>query len=137
MKNILSLFFESVKNNEPARYILVGGLCALADIALLYLFVSHLHIWYLAAAAISFVVVTFFGYFGQKYFTFRDLSKNHKKQITVFFIVAGIGLLINTLCMFLFVSVAGIWYITSNIITKFIVLAWNFLANKRITFKSH
>lgn len=136
MKNILPLFSKIIKKNELLRYISIGGLCALTDIALLYFFVNHLRIWYLTATTISFVIVTFFGYFGQKYFTFRDLSKNHKKQITIFFIVAGVGLTINALCMFFFVSVVVLWYITSNIITKFVVLIWNFLANKYITFKS-
>lgn len=136
-KSILPFSFESAKQSELTRYVLIGGLCSLFDIAFLYLFVSYFHIWYLSATTISFIIVTFFGYFGQKYFTFRDLSKNHKRQIPVFFIVAGTGLAINTLCMFLFVSIAGVWYITANIITKFIVLVWNFLANKRITFKLH
>ena len=137
MKNILSFTRGSTQKSELLRYILVGGLCALADITLLYFFVAYLHIWYLAAATISFAVVTLFGYFGQKYFTFRDLSKNHKKQIPVFFIVAGVGLAINTLCMFLLVSIAGIWYITSSVMTKLIVLVWNFSAIKSFVFKKN
>lgn len=136
MKKTLSQIAKLAKHSTLNRYILIGGLCALADMAVLFFFVSYLHFYYLTITTLSFIVITFFGYFGQKYFTFRDLSNNHKRQIPVFFIVAGTGLAINTFCMFLFVSIAGIWYIAANIITKFIVLIWNFLANKYITFRS-
>jgi len=137
MKTILSFSSKSTKNSEPLRYVLIGGLCALADITLLYLFVNCLNIWYLSATTISFVIITFFGYFGQKHFTFRNTERNHKKQLTLFFTVAGTGLLINAGFMFIFVSLLGTWYIIANIFTKFIVLVWNFLANKKITFGSH
>jgi len=117
------------------RYIFIGGFCAIADMVALYALVEYLHIWYLVSATISFTVVSFFGYFGQKYFTFEDASNEHKRQLVIFFLVALVGLAINSASMFTLVSVLGIWYIFSNIITKIVVLFWNFSANKYITFK--
>lgn len=134
-KGFLSYFFEHEKIGEPMRYLLIGGTCAVLDLLLLYTFVNYFHIWYLYATTASFIIVVMLGYFGQKYFTFRNYEKNHKKQISVFFVVAGTGLLINVGFMFVFVSLLGVWYIIANIITKFIVLIWNFLANKKITFR--
>ncbi|OGI27392.1 MAG: hypothetical protein A2359_01125 [Candidatus Moranbacteria bacterium RIFOXYB1_FULL_43_19] len=122
------------KEKAFLRYSVIGGFCALADIAVLFFFVNYLHLFYLTAATFSFVIITFFGYFGQKFFTFRDSSKNHKRQIPFFFIVAGSGLVLNTFFMFLFVSIAGIWYIIANVLTKAIVFIWNFLANKKFVF---
>ena len=130
-----SLTFEHQKYGEKLRYLFVGGFCALADLAILYLLVEFFHIWYLAASVISFTLVGLAGYLGQKYFTFKNDSKNHGKQLTIFFLVVGAGLLINSASMFFFVSVVGIWYILASIITKFIVLVWNFTANKYVTFK--
>jgi len=135
MKNILSFTCKNAQKSELLRYFFIGGLCALFDIALLYLFVAYLHIWYLSATTISFSIVTFSGYFGQKYFTFRDLSKNHKRQISFFFVVAGTGLVINTGLMFFLVSFLGAWYIAANIITKILVFIWNYSANRHITFE--
>lgn len=129
-----SLVCEHKKFGEILRYLLVGGFCAILDLLLLYVFVSYLHIWYLYAATLSFLTIILLGYFAQKYFTFRNYENNHKKQLAVFFAVAGIGLLLNTFFMFLFVSFFGIWYILSSVITKVVVLAWNFSANKKITF---
>ena len=137
MKKTFRQVFDSLMKSAVSRYAVVGGLCAAADMAVLFFFLNYLHVHYLATTTLSFMAITFFGYFGQKYFTFRDSSGNHKRQIPIFFIVAGAGLALNTLFMFLFVGIAGIWYILANIITKFIVFVWNFLANKYITFKAY
>lgn len=130
-----SLAFEHERFGEKMRYLFVGGLCAVGDLVFLYFLVDFLHVWYLLAAAISFITITSLGYSGQKYFTFQNSSKNHKKQLPVFFVVTGTGLAINMFCMYLFVSIFGLWYILGSVITKFIVLIWNFSANKYITFR--
>ena len=130
-------FFYHEKIGESLRYILIGGSCAISDLLLLYVFVNFLHIWYLYAAAISFTAVSIVAFLGQKHFTFQNKSKKHSKQFMIFLLISGVGLILNSSCMFLFVSIAGIWYIFANIITKFIVLIWNFSANKFITFRTH
>ncbi len=132
---VFELIFEHQKFGEKMRYIFVGGSCAVADLFFLYFLVDVAGIWYLYASVISFIMVGFFGYFGQKYFTFRNDSKSHKKQIMIFYIVSGIGLLINSLSMYFFVSLMGLWYLFGSIVTKFIVLIWNFTASKYITFR--
>ena len=116
------------------RYLVIGGACAILDLLLLYTFVDYLHIWYLYAATVSFTIVIVLGYFGQKYFSFRNYENNHRKQLTTFIIVALTGLALNIAFMFLFVSLMNLWYVLASIMTKFIVLIWNFLANKKITF---
>lgn len=133
---IYRYFFYHKKIGESLRYLLIGGFCALIDIVLLYIFVEFFHIWYLYAAIITFATISFLGFLGQKHFTFKNKSKNHTKQFMVFLLISGIALILNSCCMFLFVSIAGIWYIFANIITKFIVLIWNFSAHKYITFKT-
>ncbi len=132
--------FEKILKSENhffqfARYFLVGGSCAVADLAFLYVLVDIFHFWYLYSAGFSFVMVGIFGYFAQKYFTFRNQTKNHKKQLTMFFLVGGLGLLLNTGSMYFWVEIVGLWYLYASAVTKFIVLAWNFSANKWITFK--
>ncbi len=132
---LFELIFEHQKFGEKMRYLFIGGSCAVMDLVFLYLLVDIFGLWYLYASIISFITVGVFGYFGQKYFTFRNESKSHKKQILVFYIVSGIGLLINSLSMYFFVSLIGLWYLFGSIITKFIVLIWNFMASKYITFR--
>jgi len=137
--NIITKFFTFLfygkKTGEPMRYLFIGGTCSLIDIALLYVFVEFFHIWYLYASILSFSIACIVGFFGQKYFTFKNKSKNHITQFIIYFTTAGIGLLINSGCIFVFVSILGMWYILASVITKFIVLIWNFLASKYITFR--
>lgn len=132
-----SSIFDHPIWGEKTRYLLVGGSCAIADLLVLYILVEFFHFWYLIAAIISFSLISLLGYFGQKYFTFKNDSRNHARQLSVFFVVSGIGLLVNTSCMFFFVSIIGIWYIIANVITKLVVFIWNYLANKHITFNDN
>ena len=121
---------------EFFRYFFVGLLCAVLDLFFLYLLVEFLNIWYLLAATISFSVITYGGYFLQKKFTFRNTSRNDSKKIFIFVLVSICGLIANAASMYVLVGIFGIWYILSNIITKIIVLLWNFLTNKYITFNN-
>ena len=121
---------------EFFRYFFVGLLCAVLDLFFLYLLVEFLNIWYLLAATISFSVITYGGYFLQKKFTFRNTSRNDSKKIFIFVLVSICGLIANAASMYVLVGIFGIWYILSNIITKKIVLLWNFLTNKYITFNN-
>jgi putative flippase GtrA len=130
----ISKIFDHNRIGQFMRYLLIGGTCAILDLLLLYIFVNYLHIWYLYAATASFITILLFGYLGMKYFSFRNYENNHRKQLTTFIIVALTGLALNIAFMFLFVSLMNLWYILASIMTKFIVLIWNFLANKKITF---
>lgn len=131
-------FLYWVKNNkfEFFRFTIAGFSFALLDLLFLYLLVEYFHIYYLMATTISFSIITFAGFFIQKKFTFRDKSGIYVKQIIFFALISIIGLLLNTFFMYIFTSLLGLWYIFSNIITKMVVLSWNYFGNKYITFKN-
>lgn len=133
---IYRFFFHHKKIGTLLRYLLIGGSCALGDMLLLYTFVEFFHIWYLYASIISWVITSILSFLGQKHFTFKNTSKKYQIQFPIFILVAIVGLGLNSLCLFFLVSILKIWYMFANIITKFIVLIWNFLAHKYITFKT-
>lgn len=133
---MINKFVKQEIVKEFSRYFFVGLLCAVLDLAFLYFLVEFIHLWYLLAAIISFSLITYGGYFLQRSFTFRNTSENKKKQFTLFIVISVCGLVINTMSMYLFVSIFGIWYVFSNILIKAIVFLWNFLANKYITFNN-
>jgi putative flippase GtrA len=134
---IYSFFFKHPKHGEVFRYLLVGGTCTVIDMLLLVLLVEFGHLWYLTASIISYSSASLLGYFGQKYFTFENKSKQHLVQLPLFYLVSGMGLLLNSACLFLFAGLLKMWYVLAYCITKIIVLIWNYLANKFITFKNH
>lgn len=132
-------FLSWVKNNKACeffRFTIAGLLFASLDLLFLYFLVAYLNIWYLLATTISFSTITLAGFFIQKRFTFKDESENNAKQIVFFVLISGIGLLLNTIFMYIFVGFFGLWYVSSNIITKGVIILWNFFGNKYITFNN-
>ena len=120
---------------QPVTYLFIGGASALSDIILLFILVHFLHIFYLLAATISFLIVSTFGFFLHKNLTFRHKGPNSKLRYFVFIATAGSGLIWSLLLLFAFVDIFKIWYLQAAIMVKFIVLAWNFMVNKFFTFK--
>lgn len=130
--------YHFINRNEHLRqfvvYFFIGGLSAVSDLFLLFIFVDYFHIFYLIAATISFSIISTAAFFLHKNYTFRHKERASKNQYFVFLIVAGSGLLWSLFFLFLFVSVFKLYYLVAAIIVKFIVLAWNFLMNKFVTF---
>ncbi|HET6363978.1 MAG TPA: glycosyltransferase [Nitrospirota bacterium] len=116
------------------KYAMVGVTGTALDVGSLYVFVDLLHIPVLVAAALSFILAVVNNFILNKIWTFRNSSRNFRKQFIKFFIVSVVGLVLTEICMAVFVYLLGIWYIASKLITSVIVLTWNFLANKNWTF---
>ena len=67
------------------------------------------------------------------HFTFRS-TQQHKEAFLKFLLVAGVGLVLNTIFMWIGVKKLGIEYLFSQIITTGLVLFWSFFANRHWTF---
>jgi dolichyl-phosphate beta-glucosyltransferase len=127
-KNTLKEFVVFVK------YSAVGMTGTALDVGSLYVFVDLLHIPVLLAAAMSFTLAVVNNFILNKFWTFRNATRNVRKQFIKFVIVSVVGLVLTEICMALFVFLLGIWYIASKLVTSVVVLTWNFLANKNWTF---
>lgn len=101
----------------------------------LYLFVNFLNLPILLSTSLSFILAVINNFILNKIWTFKDKSRNYRKQFIKFFIISLIGLALTLVSMYLLVYLAKIWYILAKLITSAIVLTWNFLANKLWTFK--
>ena len=66
-------------------------------------------------------------------FTFKS-NKQHKETFLKFLLVAGVGLLLNTLLMWIGVKWLGYPYLLSQIATTILLLFWSFFANRHWTF---
>ncbi|OGJ49575.1 hypothetical protein A2335_04230 [Candidatus Peregrinibacteria bacterium RIFOXYB2_FULL_32_7] len=128
--------FLFLKKFEAIRYLIIGGSCSVGHIIFLYFLTDIVGIFYLYSTIISFVFISFLGYFGQKYFTYRNFESKHVKQFSLYWFFIIIGLIMDASLMFFFVSIIGIYYIVASIITRFIIFAMNFLLTKYVVFKS-
>ena len=68
-------------------------------------------------------------------FTFRS-SKRHREAALKFAAVAGVGLVLNTVFMWVGVELIGAHYLLSQIVTTGLVLIWSFAGNRYWTFQS-
>jgi len=116
------------------KYSVVGVVGTTVDVLSLFVLVDLLHVPVLAAAAVSFTLAVINNFVLNKVWTFRNSSRNTRKQFIKFFIVSMVGLGLTELFMAIFVLFLGIWYIAAKLATSVIVLTWNFLANKNWTF---
>ena len=142
LKNIFKLIFNLIwqrivlRWQQFFRFCVVGTLGAIIDIGGLYVLVEFFGIYYLLAAAISFIFAVINSYFLNKYWTFQNKNNQHAKQFIIFLLVSVIGLLINLGAMYVLTEWVGFWYLLSKAIAAIIVLFWNFLMNKYVTFRS-
>ena len=67
------------------------------------------------------------------HFTFRS-NQQHKEAFLKFLLIAAVGLVLNTIFMWIGVKKFGIEYVFSQIITTGLVLFWSFFANRHWTF---
>ena len=124
-----------INNKLFWKYLLVSVVATIVDISLLFSLTEFANINYLISATISFCMGTLVAYLGQKYHTFKDTNKNITKQLSIFIIIAIIGLLINLVILKIAVSILGLYYIVGKLFAIGFGFIWNYSINKRITFK--
>jgi len=120
--------------NQFIKFTIVGTVNTLIDLTALYCFVEYLHINVILASVLSFLIAATNSFFFNKTWTFKNSSLKYRNQVLKFMIVSGIGLTLNTISMYVFVQLIGLWYMFSKVLTSGIVLIWNFLGNKFWTF---
>lgn len=120
-----------------ARFLISGGMSALVDFVLLYLFTDIIHVWYVASAVIAFIVSFFVSFGLQKYWTFRDHSNDRIVVQGASYLLLGlINLVVNTALVYAFTDWLGLYYMLSQFIAAGLVAVNNYFIYKRLIFKS-
>ncbi len=69
------------------------------------------------------------------HYTFRS-TRQHRESVLRFAVVAAVGLVLNTLFMWVGVELIGAHYLLSQVVTTGLVLIWSFASNRYWTFHS-
>ena len=124
------LFGFDYTNNEFVKiilYLFVGGSAALIEWAFFYVFSEAAGINYLASTACA--------YFMCNILVFTSGVRYGKaKEISLVFLVSGMGLLFNLILMYVFVGLFALPGLLSKIAATCIVVVWNYLARKKWIF---
>lgn len=132
---------ESIIRRLPAawllfRYLVSGGTAATVNIGLLYVFTEKFGVWYLAASVLSFCCAFAVSFAMQKWWTFRDRGIDMVGlQLGLFLGVALVNLGLNTLLMYVFTDVLGIWYVLSQVLSSGLIAIESFIAYRLFIFK--
>ena len=123
-------------------YFFVGGVAAIVEWVMFFIFANVLQINYFVSTVIAFIFSTTANWILGRITTFKDNNtykdKKAKEAFLVFF-VSAIGLLFNLILMYLFVTVMGfdssLGKTLSKIAATGIVFIWNFLIRKLVIYK--
>ena len=111
------------------RFAKVGVVGTLAQYLALFVLVQWWDVYAIIASAFGFVLGTVVNYSLNYYYTFQS-DRRHREAMTKFFVVAGVGLLLNVLVMTLAMEVFSVHYFLAQLIATGLVLIWNFSGSR-------
>jgi putative flippase GtrA len=114
----------------------VGGIGTGIDFFIVFLLVEGTGMNPVFAVLPGFLCATWNNFFLNKIWTFPETSSTFRRLWIKFFIVSSIGLGMTILLMYVFWDIFGIHYLLGKLFTSFVVLLWNFFANKYWTFRA-
>ncbi len=116
-----------------SRFVLSGGSAALTQFTLLYALTEYVRLWYLASSIISYAVGFLVSFILQKWWTFRNRSREEfSRQFVLYLGVFFCGLCANAVLLYLLVEKAHVWYIVAQVITSACIAFVNFFLYRSI-----
>ena len=129
MKKLIAQIFE---------FGVVGGTAFLIDYGVMIALTELCGINYLISSGISFVVSVIYNYILSVRWVFEvDENGDKRKEFVIFIVLSLIGLGLNQLLMWVFVSMIHIFYMVAKIIVTAIVMLYNFITRKLFLEKKH
>ncbi len=116
------------------KFCIVGLSGLLVDFGITYLCKEHIKIQKYVSNAIGFTIASSTNYFLNRIWTFQSQNSAIAWEYSKFIIVSLIGLGINTLILWILVSMFRKQFYWSKLGAIIIVTIWNFIANYLFTF---
>lgn len=132
MKNFILQF---IRDPKLYQYLIVGGLCALIDLAFFILFRQTFELHYLIIATLSFMIATLANYFLCNRFVFKHQQRHASHtRLALTYLVSSVGLGIHHSCLFIAYEWLTLPMVLSKIMAMGIAFSWNFLSRKKLVF---
>ena len=123
-------------SKQIVTYLISGSIAAFVNLSLLYIFTELLHFWYVISASIAYVSAFGISFTLQKFWTFKDHKiEGIHKQLSLYFLVMLINIILNALFVYLFVEYAEIWYMLAQVISGLIIAIESFFVYKLLIFR--
>ena len=137
--DIKGILITPTKNGflQFVRYAFVGGIATVVDWGALFLLTEIAHIYHLVSAIIAFVAGLITNFLLSKLLVFNanEVKVNPTLEFISYGMIGVVGLGITEAILFLLTNCLSVHYMISKMIATVIVLAWNYLARKKILYK--
>jgi putative flippase GtrA len=126
--------FNLFKKYKIIRFCISGALGFMVHVLVLFVLVEFLHIWYLIATSLAFLVSVSASYFLQKIFTFKHKSRHTISQFLAYFVLSIFNFFLNILIMYILVDILGIMYLYSQAISSILNAILSYLIINKFIF---
>lgn len=126
------------EHEEGINYLIFGFLAFVLNYVLYFVFSSMMHMHYMLATAISWVLTVVFAYWTNRTFVFKSKNKDVQslwKEFTAFIGARVATEVLELVLMFLMVDVAGINEYFSKLVCQVLVIVANYFLSKLWIFK--
>lgn len=125
-----------VMDKRLIRFVLVGGVCFMTNLAVLYGGTSLLGWHYLVSMAVSIVIANTLGWLLNRSWTFLSCAQSRWDEYVRYMSVSLSSTAISLLMMFLCVSVLEIHYLLASAGIALLMLLFNFVAHRDWSFST-
>jgi len=127
-------FLQQVLIRKFVKFGIVGSSGIFVDFGFTWVFREKVKIHQLVANAIGFITASVSNYYLNRVWTFRSSNPEIAVEFTQFFVISVIGLIINTLIIWLILKKMKINFYIAKAFAILVVMIWNFTANLFVTF---
>ena len=131
----LGAFLASDFGRAAKRYLVVGGVSALADWSVFAVMLYGLELHYIAAGTISFILATGLNYYLSVRFVFGAGSRGPRQAMVLVYMVSTVGIAINLGVLTVGIDVLELHPLVAKFFATGVAVFWNFLARYFYIFK--
>ena len=133
LEKLINKYFKEATSDTKIqffRYLFVGGLAAVVNVGSLFILQEN-GVNLIIANVIAFTLGLIVNYLLSRKFVFaKEKMKNGLFEFITYAVIGVVGLLLDTLFVWLFTESFGLWYMLSKVISTGLVFIWNFTGRK-------
>lgn len=120
---------------EILTYIIFGLLTTVVNIAIFLFFTEVLKINYIISNIIAWFLSVLFAYITNRIWVFESTNDNIIKELSLFYVGRVFSGVVDTLLLYILISIFSVGVFTSKIIVQVLVVILNYVLSKVIVFK--
>lgn len=133
LEKLINKYFKEATSDTKIqffRYLFVGGLAAVVNVGSLFILKEN-GLNLIVANIIAFTLGLIVNYLLSRKFVFaEEKMDNGVFEFITYAVIGIVGLLLDTLFVWLFTESFGLWYMLSKVISTGLVFIWNFTGRK-------